>query len=488
MLHLRNDVPQTVTKALSVEFTIGVDHFTENRLTKELVAAPEIDDSECYRKLFEFIYSLNGKTHAQLIESAPAISIAIKEFLAAQNAQKARFSANLERRSKSAKYKPKVSSKRVQANIAKGIVQILQFPDYEIKLDGTVQKSTKKEIVAPKKVQPNTYPKVAMYKTSASKKEDVSIHRLVAIHFVNNPEHKPIVDHIDDNKHNYHYSNLQWLTVAENNAKCQIRGRRLKRVEDELLQFYASQWLPHLPAQHTQPGLRVLDDAFAVLHSVSAEPILEHLRMNESEFLSHIGTVMDVRPQYLVTPSDLYRSHNRLPGEVWRDVHDLLQLGSVRPACHMQVSNFARMRNWQGDTLHTNNRFLFGYQVATCGKKQYLLHEIVAQLFLEKPEGDPSIVHPLTVPLKIYHKNGKTHDNRAENLRWLSSKDEMKQTPLLTICKVILDELNRYKSYVPFISRIGESQSPFSTLIGTFMSSKYSPANPRPGGLFLWTP
>lgn len=44
-----------------------------------------------------------------------------------------------------------------------------------------------------------------------------TIHRLVALNFIDNPNKKPCVNHIDGNKLNNSTSNLEWCTVTENN-------------------------------------------------------------------------------------------------------------------------------------------------------------------------------------------------------------------------------------------------------------------------------
>jgi len=43
------------------------------------------------------------------------------------------------------------------------------------------------------------------------------LHRLLAIHFIPNPENKPMVNHKDGNKNNNNLSNLEWVTGTENN-------------------------------------------------------------------------------------------------------------------------------------------------------------------------------------------------------------------------------------------------------------------------------
>ena len=75
------------------------------------------------------------------------------------------------------------------------------------------------------------YKQVQLYKNSKTK--HYSVHRLVALAFISNPDDLPMVNHKDEDKTNNNVNNLEWCTIAYNNnygTKNERVGKKIREL------------------------------------------------------------------------------------------------------------------------------------------------------------------------------------------------------------------------------------------------------------------
>ncbi len=100
--------------------------------------------------------------------------------------------------------------------------EINGFKDYFIDDNGNVFSNKSGRMVKKNPFKGSSeYPLIDLYKDGKSYKR--LVHRLVAEHFVPNPDEKPIVDHKDNDRLNVQSSNLQWVTQKENVHKSYLQ-------------------------------------------------------------------------------------------------------------------------------------------------------------------------------------------------------------------------------------------------------------------------
>lgn len=69
----------------------------------------------------------------------------------------------------------------------------------------------------------NGYAIIRLWKNGKGK--NYRVHRLIALAFIPNPQNKPFIDHIDNNKTNNHIDNLRWCNNQENTWNRQLSSK-----------------------------------------------------------------------------------------------------------------------------------------------------------------------------------------------------------------------------------------------------------------------
>ena len=103
---------------------------------------------------------------------------------------------------------------------------INNFSNYEISTEGRVR-NLKTQYILKGRESKSGYLQVFIKNDIDGDFKNQYIHRLVAIHFIENPNNKKEVNHIDGNKLNNTLENLEWCTSSENQKHRQnILGKR----------------------------------------------------------------------------------------------------------------------------------------------------------------------------------------------------------------------------------------------------------------------
>ena len=105
-------------------------------------------------------------------------------------------------------------------------VKIEGFDNYEVSNLGKVRNIKSGRVLKPR-LDKDGYLTHCLY--GHDKRKFLFLHRIIATAFIDNPEGKPCVNHIDENKLNNDLSNLEWCSVREN----LIHGTRTKRAAEK---------------------------------------------------------------------------------------------------------------------------------------------------------------------------------------------------------------------------------------------------------------
>lgn len=119
--------------------------------------------------------------------------------------------------------------------------------------------------------------------------------------------------------------------------------------------------------------------------------------------------------------------------EIWKDIKDyegiyqVSNLGRVKSIERKEINKLGIERMLKEKILKCLK--VLGYFHISLSKdsivKQFKIHRLVAQVFIPNPENKP----------QVNHKNGIRHDNRVENLEWVTASENMKHAVKYNLLK-----------------------------------------------------
>ena len=99
---------------------------------------------------------------------------------------------------------------------------LARYPDYAISKDGRILEVNKNKLMEYDFSNSSNYiyPTIRIFDRVLKKSDTVRLHRLVALAWCENKDFisKPIVNHKDKNRHNFHADNLEWISYSGNTS------------------------------------------------------------------------------------------------------------------------------------------------------------------------------------------------------------------------------------------------------------------------------
>lgn len=309
------------------------------------------------------------------------------------------------------------SEENVKPNFNELWKNIKNFSNYEISTFGNLRNKITNKHLNP--TNRSGYLGVTIQNDDKNRKS-MKIHRLVALTFLPNPENKYTVNHIDHNKSNNNIDNLEWATTTEQNRHKRktkkevqrlISSRKVWRIDkdtNELLELFetirdASKWIFDnnlTTVKEFNNGNNIKTKICAVCRKKMCNPGTGNGPSQYKKYQRK--TAFGFKWCYDKTDIDKYAD------EEWKDIPPKIVKGMEG----YKISNYARVMNKTGRITEGSKGHHSGY-VWVNVSKGYLLHRLVALVFIPNPDNKE----------QVNHIDGIKQNNIVHNLEWCTNQE-----------------------------------------------------------------
>lgn len=109
-------------------------------------------------------------------------------------------------------------------------------------------------------------------------RKTIIIHKAVAYNFVDNPFNYNSVDHIDCNKSNNHYSNLEWVSLEENTHRAYLNGLfKAPPIESNVFRKLTDEQVKEIKSLYNDPRNNYTHKELGEMFNVSRSTITQIL-------------------------------------------------------------------------------------------------------------------------------------------------------------------------------------------------------------------
>lgn len=228
--------------------------------------------------------------------------------------------------------------------------------------------------------------------------KSIRIHRLVAQHFIDNPNNYDVVDHIDGNRSNNHVSNLRWVTFSQNSINSKVPSNNTSNSKGVFFNTQKSRWVASW----------VEDNKRRTKHFVDKDDAIEFRnniidKVYGKEFNTHR---MNFTHTTILRRENLFDCNDE---EFWKPI-------SFYPKYH--ISSWGRIKSFNQikDGIILNGTLMPDGYVSLFiqdfnKNKSYQVHILVATHFTDNPNNYKY----------VDHIDGNRQNNHISNLRWTTT-------------------------------------------------------------------